>query len=308
MKMNKLDTVLLSVLSCINEGIVIVTTDLTVQYWNPFMEQLTGYSHAIGHNIQDVMPHLNQPFFSEAFERVIRHRTSAFFSAATHQLTDDSVQKINLKMNAIADETGVVVLLEFIDVTNQFLRIDQLREAVKQLSMLNQEMRRKERIIERLAYYDRLTGVASRAFFEKCAERLMGDARKYNKHLGLMFVDVNEFKAINDTYGHHIGDKVMAQIASMLANAVRKDDVVCRYGGDEFLILLPDIGSKENYWDIRKRLQNEMNQPIVQHNIEVKVSLSIGVSFFPEDGQTIEQLIIKADQFMYASKQQFHLK
>lgn len=299
-----MDPIMQSVLSYINEGIVILNTDRTITYWNPFMEKMTGKKQVqvMGQNINEVIPHLSYRFFDRAVERLIADGTPAFFSAAMHRQMIDSEQKVNLKMNRLKEGSRVAILLEFIDVTNQFLRIDQLRDAVRQLSSLNNELKQKEKVIEKLAYYDQLTGVANRALFERYAEKYIKHAKASDQMLGLMFVDVNEFKSINDTYGHNTGDKVMTRVAGMLTESIRKEDIVCRYGGDEFLVLLPDIGSYENYWAIRKRLKNLADGRIIQDGLEIILSLSIGVSFFPDDGETIEELVLKADQFMYANK------
>lgn len=308
--MSEMDSILPSVLSYINEGIVIVTNDLRITYWNLFMEKLMDKKQetVLDRNIKEVIPYLDQNFFKRAVKRLITDGTPVFFSAAMHRKMIDSDQKVNLKMNRVVSRDEHAILLEFIDVTNQFLRINQLRDYVKQLSNLNNELKQKEKVIEKLAYYDQLTGVANRALFDKFADKYLKMAKLNQQMLGLMFIDVNEFKSINDTYGHNTGDKVMTRVASLLTESIRKDDIVCRYGGDEFLILLPDIQTYDNYCVISKQLKEKGNRQIVQDGFEISLSLSIGVSFFPDDGETIEELVAKADQFMYANKNTFRLR
>lgn len=297
-----------NVLSYINEGIVILSPNLTITYWNPYMEKMTGkkQDQVVGQTITEVVPYLAHNFFERAVDRLIADGTPAFFSAAMHRQMIDPQQKVNLKMNRVKNGCELSILLEFIDVTNQFLRINQLRDVVRQLSSLNTQLKQKEKVIERLAYYDQLTGVANRAFFIESAEKYLRRSKENHQTLALMFIDVNEFKSINDTYGHSVGDKVMMRVAGMLNESIRDHDIVCRYGGDEFLILLPEIGTYDNYWQIRKRLKERADGRLIQDNIEIVLSLSIGVSFYPDDGETIEELIKKADQFMYANKNSYH--
>lgn len=302
-----MDSILPSVLNYINEGIVIVTGDLQITYWNLYMEKLTGKKQdmVLKRNIKEIIPYLSHHFFVRAVERLIADGTPVFFSAAMHRKMIDSDQKVNLKMNRVGSRNDQAILLEFIDVTNQFLRINQLRDYVRQLSNLNKELKQKEKVIEKLAYYDQLTGVANRALFDKFADKYLKMAKLNQQMLGLMFIDVNEFKSINDTYGHNTGDKVMTRVASLLTESTRKDDIVCRYGGDEFLVLMPDIQDYDNYYAISRQLKEKGNRQIVQDGFEISLSLSIGVSFFPDDGETIEELVAKADQFMYANKSNF---
>ncbi|GGL61263.1 hypothetical protein GCM10007968_26580 [Sporolactobacillus putidus] len=299
-----MDSFLPSILSCINEGIVIVTADLKIAYWNPFMEELTGrrQDDVLGMSVENALPNLDKPFFHHAVKGILEGGSPAFFSAAMHRRMISENHQVNLKMNRVIDREQVAILLEFVDVTNQFHRINQLRDYVKQLSRLNSELKQKEKVIEKLAYYDKLTGVANRALFEKFADKYLNLAKQTGSMLGLMFVDVNEFKLINDTYGHHMGDKIMMRVAAFLTESTRKNDIVCRYGGDEFLILLPDIQSLENYRQIAGQIDALRNRKIVQDGYTISLSLSIGASFYPNDGITIEELVAKADTFMYIQK------
>ncbi|WP_228725099.1 GGDEF domain-containing protein [Caproicibacter fermentans] len=196
------------------------------------------------------------------------------------------------------------LLLEFTEVTDSFERIRQLRESISQLRLLNQELKQKEKAIQSLAYYDQLTGVANRALFYELAEKFLRAAERNHEVLGLMFIDVDNFKQINDTYGHEAGDKVLVQIAGILTAATRRNDVVARYGGDEFLILLPQINAPDNYKIVVSKILQAKRDAIVCNGISVEICLSVGVSFYPQDGDSIDQLIVKADRAMYIAKKQ----
>ncbi|MDF2910698.1 MAG: sensor diguanylate cyclase [Sporolactobacillus laevolacticus] len=305
-----MDSILPGVLNCINEGLVIISVDLEITYWNPFMEKLSGKKSeaVLGQNVDKVLPTLERPFFHNAVQRLINGGNPVFFSAAMHRNLVSQDHRVNLKINRVTVEDKISLLLEFIDVTNQFQRISQLRDYVSQLSHLNSQLKQKEKVIEKLAYYDKLTGVANRALFDKFADKYLNIAKARGTMLGLMFVDVNEFKLINDTYGHNTGDKVMTRVASLLTESTRKNDIVCRYGGDEFLVLLPDIRTFRDYQAIADRIEANKKRHIVQDGYDIWLSLSMGISFFPDDGQTIDELIAKADEFMYVNKHEIRQK
>ena len=120
--------------------------------------------------------------------------------------------------------------MECIDVTSQMLRVNQLKEYSNELYLLNKELKE----IEKLAYYDQLTGLANRTFFDDVAKKFLEKAKRNNSKIGLMFIDIDQFKEINDMYGHKIGDKTIVEVANILCKNTRKCDIVSRYGGDEF--------------------------------------------------------------------------
>lgn len=299
--MNK---ILLNTLNCINEGTIVLNEKCQVLYWNKCMEYLTGIKleNVLENNIYDILPGLNKSYFRDLMKNVVKNECKMFFSAAMHKNLISSDKKLNLKISKMESEGRNFILLEFIDVTNQFLHIEQLRKYVHDLYILNKELKEKEKIIEELAYYDKLTGVANRTLFYKYAEKFLYNAKRNNSLLGLMFIDVNKFKNVNDTYGHKIGDKVLIKVANILVEATRKNDVVARYGGDEFLILLPNIKNVDNYKVIASRINNNKDKTININEKQIKVSLSIGVSFYPKDGDNIDKLIVKADSAMYIAK------
>lgn len=299
-----MDKILKNTLGSINEGIIILNEKFQILYWNNYMEYLTGMKleYVVRSNIYDILQSLNKNYFKGLLENVIKDECKVFFSAAMHKNLISGNKKLNLKVSKLKSEGKSFILLEFIDVTNQFLHIEQLRKYIQDLSLLNKKLKEKEKIIEELAYYDKLTGVPNRTLFYKYAEKFFYNAKRNNSLLGLMFIDVNKFKNINDTYGHKVGDKVLIKVANILTEATRKNDVVARYGGDEFLILLPNIKRIDNYNVIASRIIDNKNKIIDVEEQKIKISLSIGVSFYPKDGDNIDKLIVKADKAMYIAK------
>lgn len=299
--MNK---ILYDVLNNVNEGIIILNEELEIFFWNNYMECITGISkeNVINHNIYTVLPNFNVNYFHKAIDDVTDNGFKMFFSAAMHIGLVNNKENLNLKISRFTEDESKFLLLEFIDVTNQFIQINRLKSYVHELYKVNKELKEKEKIIKNLAYYDKLTGIANRTLFYELAEKYLDNARRSNSLLGLMFIDVDKFKSINDTYGHEVGDKVLIEVANILKEATRKNDIVFRYGGDEFLILLPYIKDFNNYRVIVSRIVNNKNKIIDFNGKKINISLSMGISFYPDDGDSIDKLIAEADKTMYIAK------
>lgn len=296
--------VLKNTLECVNEGIVILNEDLEILYWNNYMEYLTfmNIDKVFYRNVYEVLPGLNKQYFKNLIEQVVENHGEMFFSAAMHKDLISKKRKLNLKISKLEESSNNYILLEFIDVTSQIFRINQLKEYINKLHVLNEELKEKEKTINNLAYYDSLTGLANRTLFYKMADKFYNNSRRGENLLALMFIDVNKFKNINDTYGHKIGDEILREVSKVLINSTRKGDLVARFGGDEFLVLLPAIKKYEDIEVVASRILNIKDKPFKLGEIEVNISLSLGISAYPKDGDNIEELITKADKKMYVQK------
>lgn len=160
-----------------------------------------------------------------------------------------------------------------------------------------------EEKINQMAYYDELTGLPNRRMLNNYLNLTLARASRKNKIVALMFIDLDRFKMINDTMGHSYGDLLLQKVAKMLEKSVRKYDVISRYGGDEFIIVLEDTSQKE-VSTIAQRIIEEFHFPIELEGYEVFTSPSIGISIFPNDGDSPETLIKNADAAMYLAKEQ----
>lgn len=297
--MNK---ILYDILDRINEGIVILNTNMEIVFWNHSIVQMTGITKekAINVKIINVLPTLNKNYIQKLMLCVLNNGCKIFFSAALHENLINN-RKVNLKVSKIGTIQSQFLLFEFIDVTHQFARITQLKKYVNRLYISNKKLKKQENVIKKLAYYDELTGVANRTLFYKIAEGLLSTAKRNNSLVGLLFLDVDKFKNINDKYGHKLGDKVLIEVAHLLKRCTRSSDVVARYGGDEFLVLLP-IKKYEDYKMIASRIESTRGKTLYCGGKEVQISLSMGMSFYPHDGNSIDELILKADKAMYSMK------
>ena len=162
----------------------------------------------------------------------------------------------------------------------------------------------KEREIEHLAYYDSLTDLANRTLFNKRLEDTIFLAERKEKYIGLLFLDLDSFKDINDTLGHESGDELLVQVANRLKNKVRKYDTVCRFGGDEFIVMFPHMDQPKDIKEAGEKVMKVFNEPMNLAGQEIFVSASGGVSVYPVDGDNAESLIKNSDMAMYKAKEQ----
>lgn len=155
---------------------------------------------------------------------------------------------------------------------------------------------------EHQAYHDKLTGLANRKYFAHKFENLKQKADFSKNNIGLIFIDIDKFKDINDNYGHDVGDRVLENIAAKMRNNLKDEDIIARMGGDEFLIALSNLDSKSKIIKVAKRLIKELNGSLIIDEHEIEISVSGGISFYPDDSAELEKLIKTADSAMYKAK------
>ncbi len=190
------------------------------------------------------------------------------------------------------------------------------RAAVRLAGAVHDISRRKEaeEQIRQLAYYDALTGLPNRLLFVEQLERALAHAKRHGQRLSVMFIDLDNFKRVNDTLGHRAGDELLCATSARLASALRANDSmaragleraplsIARLGGDEFIVMLTDVADPADAASVAQRLVTTLAQPIVVHGTEVFVGGSIGVATYPEDGSDIDTLLMNADTAMYRAK------
>lgn len=159
-----------------------------------------------------------------------------------------------------------------------------------------------EKRLARLAYYDSLTGLPNRRLFHDRLGQAMEHARRDGKLVGILFLDLDHFKDINDTLGHLFGDRLLQETAKRLSDLLRKEDTVARLGGDEFTVILESISNTADAEDIAKKILHSLRQPFNLGEHEIYVTSSIGITLYPLDDNDIERLIMNADSAMYQAK------
>ncbi|BBP00973.1 EAL domain-containing protein [Sulfuriferula nivalis] len=152
------------------------------------------------------------------------------------------------------------------------------------------------------AYHDLLTGLANRKLFKDRLEVAIAQAKRYKHTLALMFLDLDRFKVVNDTLGHVVGDHLLIEVAARLQKCLREGDTLGRQGGDEFTLLLPQIVNKESAVSTAEKIIKACGEPFYIDGNELYVPMSIGIAFYPENGENVDTLIKNADIAMYDSK------
>lgn len=161
-----------------------------------------------------------------------------------------------------------------------------------------------EESLRHMAYHDALTGLANRNKLEQFMIHELASARRHQRGFALLFLDLDRFKAINDTIGHEAGDLLLQIIAERLHSAVRVTDMVARLGGDEFVLLITDVKKTESVALIAQKILHNVLQVIMIKGQEIYITTSIGISLYPYDGQTIQALMKNADLALYRAKEQ----
>jgi len=167
--------------------------------------------------------------------------------------------------------------------------------------LLKQEANQK---LYQQANYDHLTGLANRHYFEDHFHRAAARCQRRKNKMALLYIDLDDFKYINDELGHQMGDNILSLAASIITDTIRVDDVPCRFGGDEFVVLLENISVAEDVKRVVRNLHATFGQVKVLDGHSVKLSASIGDSMFPDDGLELAALMKYADRKMYAQKNQ----
>lgn len=152
------------------------------------------------------------------------------------------------------------------------------------------------------ATHDPLTGLANRRLFYDRLQQAIRHAQRYGGALGLLYVDVDRFKSINDSHGHHVGDQVLVEIARQLTSCVRESDTVARLGGDEFVVLLEGVQGRQDCFAAAQKIEDALASNTLFHEWQVEVEASIGQSLYPADGADEDSLIRAADAAMYRMK------
>ncbi|WP_063551807.1 diguanylate cyclase domain-containing protein [Burkholderia territorii] len=219
------------------------------------------------------------------FARAITSPLQMLARAATHVFDDPAAERLPV---ARADEIGVLARC-----------FDSMRVEIRtQVAML----RAKQLELTHLAGHDPLTGLPNRLLFMERLEAAIRHAAAVREGLAVMFVDLDRFKQINDQHGHAAGDRTLVTVAKRLNLVLRSGDMAARLGGDEFVVLISDLRSPEVIGDIASRIQIVMAEQLEFGECRLAVGASIGVSQYPADGASAEELLVKADAAMYAAK------
>lgn len=185
--------------------------------------------------------------------------------------------------------------------------LNEAGEAVGALGInrnISDRVKNEERLAQ-LAHYDQLTGLPNRYLFIDRMQQLVHHATRHDRLFALLYIDLDDFKKVNDHFGHLVGDKVLKRAADKLQHAVRASDTVARMGGDEFVALLERINTPEEASQVADHVLKLMQQPLVIEDREITQTCSIGIAIYPRDGVTLDELLSHSDRGMYQVKHQY---
>jgi diguanylate cyclase (GGDEF)-like protein len=185
---------------------------------------------------------------------------------------------------------------------DETVEIDTLRLINARLVREIAELKQREAQALQLADRDGLTGLYNRRRLSERLTESIENAARQGHRLGILFIDLDGFKRINDEFGHAMGDELLKTVAGRIASRARTDDVVCRYGGDEFVVLLPRVPDRAAALEVADTIAERVALPCKLGGEELRVTAAIGVSLFPDDGYSAVELLERADQQMYRVK------
>jgi diguanylate cyclase (GGDEF)-like protein/PAS domain S-box-containing protein len=266
------------------EGVVITDPEERILAVNRAFVEITGYSEE---EVLGATPRLlnsgrhNAEFYREMWVEL--KRTGQWRGELWNRHKNGQIYPELMTISAVVDSGG-----ELTHYVGVFRDITHLKRSEEKLAYL--------------AHHDALTGLPNRTLFQARLEQCLQRAARYQRQVGLVFLDLDRFKTVNDTLGHPVGDALLKQVATVLAKQVREADTIARLGGDEFVIILDDIPALRFAANFVERLLTVFAQPFLVEGHELFVTASIGVSVYPQDGEEIDALVRHADVAMYQTK------
>lgn len=278
-------TLLAKVVENSEEAIIISDADNRIIFTNEAFSRLTGYTReeAMGQN-----PRLlksgkqDKHFYKSMWDSINTH--GRWQGEIWNRRKSGEIYPEWQSISTVKNDKG-----EIANYVSIFMDITKHKEA--------------EAYIHHMANFDQLTGLANRNLLDDRLSQVIFHAQRHNSTLAVMFLDLDNFKDINDGLGHAIGDQLLKSVAERLVSCVREDDTVARQGGDEFIIVLSEISDADNLVVIAKKLIQSLSAPFCFDGQEVFISVSIGIASYPSDGTDKDVLLKNADAAMYCAKE-----
>ncbi|RUO30393.1 GGDEF domain-containing protein [Aliidiomarina soli] len=294
---------LLQMLQTIEAGLVVLDRNNQVQVWNSFMENHSGIrvSKARGSNLFELFPELPERWLQRKIDFVfgLKSRAYSTWEQRPHLFDFSSVRPLtgnttlmyqNLTINPLLGPDGEVaqVCMLIYDVTDTAMSKLALRSA--------------NQALEHLSQTDKLTGLFNRGHWEECLIQEFQRLKRYSGDASLLLFDIDHFKAVNDNYGHDVGDEVLRQMANLIRANLRETDIAGRFGGEEFAILLPNTQA-EAAMQLAERLRQKVREYPMQHTQgNFQVTVSLGVADFDSDQTSHQEWLKHADNALYEAK------
>jgi diguanylate cyclase (GGDEF)-like protein/PAS domain S-box-containing protein len=282
-----------NILENLSDGVYFVDTDRKILYWNKKAEGITGFTRkevVNSHCYDNILRHIDDKGTELCKEKcplvyAIKNNTYVEKQVYLHHKNGQRIPII-VKALPVSDDNGNIIGA-----------VEIFNEAIEQTTLKNELEKLRE-----LAYIDDLTGILNRRGLEFFLNEKIHEVKRYSKKIAVLFIDLDDFKYINDRFGHHIGDKTLKMISETLKNNLRANDIVARFGGDEFIII-SEIKSEEDLETLSKKIISLIKNSFFQlsdGNI-IKTSASIGGALI-KTNDTINNILKRTDKLMYVSK------
>jgi len=274
-----------SVFSHAREGIMITDAFNAIIEVNDTFCHVTGYTReeALGKKPDFLhSAHQEQSFYAMIWDEL---NAKGYWSGEVwNQRKNGQVYAEMLTISAVRDSTGKIQ-----NYVALFTDITAIKEHQQQL--------------EHIAHYDALTGLPNRVLLTDRLQQAMIQCERHNQSLAVLYIDLDGFKAVNDSYGHDMGDQLLIAVSKRLKDVLREGDTLSRIGGDEFIAIVVDLGHMTEFEPVLERLLRAAAKPIFINQVSLQVSASIGITLYPHDKADTDQLLRHADQAMYIAKQ-----
>ncbi len=267
------------------EGIMVTDEENLIKTINPAFTRITGFTQD---EVQGRSPSVlssgrhDRGFYEKMWESVLQK--GYWTGEIWNRRKDGSVYPEWLSISTIRDDNGIV------------------REHVAVFSDITKYKQDEEQILYQ-ANYDALTGLPNRSLLSDRLSQAIVAAQRESWMLAVLFVDLNHFKIVNDTFGHVVGDEVLQMVAGRIKSCLRESDTVARFGGDEFIILLQDVTEMDSVAHIATNIINSTTRVITLYGREIYIGASIGITVYPDDAENVDSLLRNADMAMYQAKE-----
>ena len=266
------------------QSIVIADRNGTILRVNRYFTELTGYlpEEAIGNTPRVLKSQRHDKEFYDELWRSLLEEGSWRGEIWNRKKNGDGFAAL-LSISSVKDAGGAIIYFIGVieDITEQKLSSER---------------------IYHLAHFDVLTNLPNRRLFNDRLVLSMKQAERYGSRFAVLFLDLDNFKRINDSFGHHVGDLLLQAVAQRILDSLRKVDAVARFGGDEFAVMLDDVSDPSDIARVARKIIKAVSAPVDLEGVEVQMGTSIGVSIYPADGDSIETLFKNADSAMYRAK------
>ncbi len=273
-----------TVLEHIADGVMVIGVDGKIVAINPAFSQITGYTEveALGQGLTLTSSPRHDGEFYEAMWRELA--ATGFWRGELWNMRKNGEMYLEwLTLSAVRDDHGRIT--HYVGVFSDITKVKQSQEK-----------------LDHMAHHDPLTSLPNRLLFHDRLQHALQRAARDEEQLAILFIDLDRFKNVNDTLGHHVGDELLKQVAAALEERLREGDTLARLGGDEFIVLLEDVEGEFGASQVAEKLMAMFEAPFLVSDYELFVTASVGISLYPHDALDLNMLIRNADVAMYQAK------